>query len=121
MPDRDAALAIERRLAAIRHAFLDRAADELSELEALNAGQMDTGAREAVLSTVHRLAGSAGTFGLAPVSAAAGALEDALRAEGAGAADVGALLTEHLPALALALARAATDERAGRAVGERDA
>ena len=107
--------ALERRLSAIRRAFLARSAGQLRALEAIT-GQVSEAQRAEIVATVHRLAGAAGTFGFAAVSRVAGELEDALRRPGAmpddGPDRVSDHLAAHLPPLALALARAAAAEGA---------
>ncbi len=75
-------------------------ADALTRLESASGPAFAEARAEA-----HRLRGTAGSYGLAAISASADAIEVAIDA----AAETGALPAE-LPALAAALARAADDE-----------
>ena len=85
----------EAAIAALKARFLTRAADDLAMLRRWSAA----GARadQAHQRIVHRLAGAAGTFGFAEVSALAKRVEDSL-AEGVAAE--GAALAALLKALA---------------------
>ena len=113
---------IDARLANIRRAFLARSAEQLQALEALASTRFTEATRAEVTASVHRLAGSAGTFGFRAVSRVAGELEDALRAPETGLDDAARLLDDAMPNLALALAHAATEagpaENAGGARGD---
>lgn len=116
LPDPTVLRDVRLRLAAIRRAFLERSAAQVSALERINERLApdqerlapDRSAHAETLGTVHRLAGSAGTFGFVSIAQAAGALEDELR-EG-GAAALRRALGTRLPALALAVARATMDD-----------
>lgn len=68
--------------ARLRARYCDRLACELLVLQERShalGDEMDPGFRHALCAQAHALAGSGGTFGFPSVSAAAAALEDALR------------------------------------------
>lgn len=101
----------ELRLRALRRAFLVEADEDRRELERLLvAGVPTPGGEDArrARKLAHDLRGSGGSYGFPEVSAAAGALEDALAGRGAGRDDVTLLML----ALALALAAAAARDGA---------
>lgn len=84
---------LDIRLAALRRSFRDRLATDRAELRRLSA---DRSRRDELLACVHRLGGSAGTFGSPRISVAAERLEEHLRRGGDAApgAALAALLDE---------------------------
>lgn len=66
----------DNRLAAMRRAFRERLDADLAVLRQLSA---DPSRRDELLACVHRLAGSAGTFGAPEISEAAERAEELLR------------------------------------------
>lgn len=67
---------LESRLAALRRSFLERLAEDRAVLRDLSS---DPSRVDELLACVHRLAGSAGTFGAPRISEAAERLEKLLR------------------------------------------
>ncbi len=67
----------DARFRELRTRFLDRCADDLVEIEFAIATPQSF-ERDKLRAVVHRLAGAAGTFGFASLSAAAGAADDVL-------------------------------------------
>ena len=73
--------------ALLRTQFIDRCRDDLAEL---SRERVDS---EAFATLVHRLAGTAGSFGFPELSAAAGAVDQQIRnGEGPSATEVEALI-----------------------------
>lgn len=74
----------ERRLAALSRAFRDRLRTDREMLRRLSgdAPLPDASGGDALLACVHRLGGSAGTFGAPRISLAAERLEEHLRCGG---------------------------------------
>ncbi len=66
---------LDNRLAAMRQAFRERLVADRAALRQLSA---DPSRRDELLACVHRLAGSAGTFGAPEISAAADRVEELL-------------------------------------------
>jgi|TARA_Y100001956_G_scaffold72337_1_gene77737 diguanylate cyclase (GGDEF)-like protein len=104
MTDSGSANAVASRLAELRERFAERAADDLSTLEQLAraslSGQSDNAVVQDVLARLHRLAGSAGTFGFPELGVAARNLEKMLKAHfGAGGESLPVLAVEKLLAL----------------------
>lgn len=67
---------LDRRLAAMRRGFRERLDADRAALRQLSA---DPSRRDELLARVHRLAGSAGTFGAPEISEAAERVEELLR------------------------------------------
>lgn len=82
---------VSSKLAALRERFTVRASDDLAELERRAELMQQGSAGQAVLQDVcarlHRLAGSAGTFGFPELGDAARSLEKMLRADAEKASD----------------------------------
>ena len=102
--------AVHASLGALRERFRVRCVEQIAHvherIEALERGEADALPRDhaEILGTVHRMAGGAGTFGFPRVSAAAGKLEDEVRAlSGAEARELAKALRAGLPAIASAL------------------
>jgi HPt (histidine-containing phosphotransfer) domain-containing protein len=69
------------KMAALRSRFMDRARQESRELSALAGTAGSPEVKMRMVHLAHGLAGSAGVFGLADLSRAAGVLEEAILAE----------------------------------------
>ena len=90
--------ALEGRLDGLRRKFVDRSVEQMMELQSLADGhEREFGPAQSadVLTTVHRLSGSAGTFGFEDLSDKAGALEDAIRVSASPGLTL-TLVREHL-------------------------
>jgi HPt (histidine-containing phosphotransfer) domain-containing protein len=87
----------DARFRELRERFLERCKGDLTEIEAAAASPA-TMDRAAVRATVHRLAGAAGTFGFAKLSATAGVADDVLMVPDAAIGDELTRLIEDLKA-----------------------
>ncbi|WP_246671100.1 MULTISPECIES: Hpt domain-containing protein [unclassified Mesorhizobium] len=83
--------------APLRQRFLARCATQLAELRAARQRGPSVGSNDTLIPTAHSLAGAAGTFGFAEISARASALETLLieqADDGASHVALDALITE---------------------------